>query len=82
MSQSTNICSSGISAIWRGTICNAKMMMKIAAAPLNGIHERAYAAMAASTVAKMTTGTVIAIEFTKYEPSWGAEADEANSTSL
>ncbi len=37
--------------------------------------------MAASTSANTTTGTVMAIEFTKYEPSWGADADEENSTS-
>jgi hypothetical protein len=49
---------------------------------LNGIHASAYAAMAASTVANTTTGTVIAMEFTKYEPSWGADDDEENRTSL
>ena len=54
--------SSGTSAIWIGTICSANTKMNSALRPLNSIHEKAYAAIAAIISGMIVAGIVITIE--------------------
>ena len=82
LTPSENRRSSGTSAICSGTICRAKMPMKIQFAPRKGIHAMAYAANAARASANSTVGTVITTEFRKYPASCPEPADSLNSTSL